>query len=126
MKALTYTINSVSKQLNISKYTLRYYEKEGIIPPIKRDHKGNRTYNSCDIQWIELVCCLKDTGMPLSDIKKIVQLSASDDDKKSFEERLGMLADHKEIIVSNIKQMQKQLEKIEKKIDYYKGKIDSC
>ena len=63
------TIGEISKATNISEYTLRYYEKKGLIR-VKRDSVGRRIYEESDIEWVKFIQRLKDTGMLLKDIKK--------------------------------------------------------
>lgn len=123
---MSFTIKEISEQVGISAYTLRYYEKEGIIPVVKRDTNGNRIYYNCDIQWLEMVNCLRETGMTLSDIRKIVQLSQNENCQENLKKRMKILLEHKNMVINNIKEMQKHLAKIEKKIAYYEGRIDSC
>jgi len=121
------SIQEAASRLGISRHALRYYEKEGIIPPVTRDDHGNRCYTDSDMQWLELVCCFRDTGMPLSDVKRIVLLSRADNPEENLPERLAILERHKEIVISKIDEMQRHLKKIEKKITFYKSRgADSC
>ncbi|GGL61891.1 MerR family transcriptional regulator [Sporolactobacillus putidus] len=57
-------IAALSKRLNISSYTLRYYEKIGIIQNIKRDGNGQREFTENDVKWLEFVVRLKRMQMP--------------------------------------------------------------
>ncbi|GMQ57305.1 MerR family transcriptional regulator [Vallitalea sediminicola] len=121
---MSFTIKDVSDKLNLSSHTIRYYEKEGVIPEVKRTENGVREYATTDIQWLELVCCLKETGMPLKDIKEIVRLSLATNTEDTLKERLEILTNHKNKVLQNIESTKKNLEKINKKIDYYKGYVD--
>ncbi len=53
----------------MSAYTLRYYEQEGLLNPIGRDAGGRRRYTSDDMVWIALLILLRDTEMPLAQIR---------------------------------------------------------
>ena len=64
-----YSIREAADKLNVSIHTLRYYEKEGLTPFIKRNENGNRIYTSTDIQWIYMIRCLRDTDMPIIKIR---------------------------------------------------------
>ncbi len=66
---MNYSINEISKLTDLSKYTLRYYEKEKLIPLIKRDSSGHRIYNEKDLEWIEFLINIKQTGMSIEDIR---------------------------------------------------------
>lgn len=71
---LAYTAGEVAKKLGLSKDGLRYYEKEGILPPIQRNESGHRTYSERDVEWIFLIRCLRDTDIPINRIKRYVAL----------------------------------------------------
>lgn len=120
---MEYKINQVSKITGISSHTIRYYEKEGIIPPIKRDNTGIRLFNEENLFWLDLVTCLKKTQMPVNDIKRIVELSQKGD--ITIPERKEILEEHKRNIEQQIKDLQKSKEKINQKIAFYNG-ADSC
>ena len=69
---MSYTIGELAKKLGITKDSLRYYEKEGLLPHIKRDSSGHRVYSDSDMEWIFLIRCLRDTDMQIYKIKKYV------------------------------------------------------
>ena len=71
---MSYSAGELAKNLGITKDTLRYYEKEGLLPPIKRDSSGHRVYSESDMEWIFLIRCLRDTDMQIYKIKKYVSL----------------------------------------------------
>lgn len=71
---MSYTAGELAKLLSITKDTLRYYEKEGLFPPIERDAAGRRVYSEADREWIFLIRCLRDTDMPMGKIKQYVGL----------------------------------------------------
>ncbi|MCT4663003.1 MAG: MerR family transcriptional regulator, partial [Tissierellales bacterium] len=95
-----YKIKEVSEKTGISAYTLRYYEKEGILPSIERDKSGQRVYSDENIAWLEIVVCLKDTNMPLEEIKEIVRLSMIGDE--TIDERKQILLEHRKKIQNQI------------------------
>lgn len=118
---MEFTINKISEIVGISAYTLRYYEKEGLIRDILRDKNGVRKYTEDDIHWIEMIKCLKNTGMNISDIKSIVDLEFKEDKdkKKSMEARKSILLKHKKILEEERLKIDSYLEKIDKKIEFY-------
>lgn len=118
-----YKIKEVSEKTGLSSHTLRYYEKEGILPPIDRDASGNRMYSQENITWLEIVKCLKQTNMPVADIKEIVHLSIVGDE--TIEERKEILLSHRKTIEEQMKALKKSLKKIDSKIAYYNGE-DMC
>lgn len=116
---MKYKIKDVSNMTGVSSYTLRYYEKEGIIPPISRDNAGRRYYTAENLAWIELVTCLKQTNMPVVEIKEIVRLSQIGDE--TIEERKAILETHKKRMENQIADIQLGIAKVDKKLDFYNG-----
>ena len=116
---MEYKISEVAKLTGITAYTIRYYEKESIIPPIKRNTGGIRVFSEDNLFWIELVTCLKDTKMPIHDIKLIVDLSQKGD--YTIKERKVILQKHRRIMETQIKELNKSIEKIDSKIAFYDG-----
>jgi len=121
---MEYTISKASEIVGLSSYTLRYYEKEGLLPGIKRNENGIRIYKDSDIFWIELIKCLKDTGMPISEIHRIVELSLRGE--HTIPERKEILRDHKKKLEEQMEQLKICSNKIDRKIEWYNGKIDNC
>lgn len=68
-----FTISKVAQKSGISPYTLRYYEKIGLLPPPKRKNSGQRFYTETDIHFIKFIKSLKQTGMSLEDINEFVK-----------------------------------------------------
>ena len=67
---MEYLIKDASKKLNISIYTLRYYDKEGLTPFVRKDENGVRKYTEEDLEWIRMLINLRDIDMPISNIKE--------------------------------------------------------
>lgn len=112
-----YSIQQVSESTRLKTHVLRYYEKEGLIPFVARTKSGIRQYSEDDIEWIGLICCLKNTGMSIKQIKDFVDLSLHGG--KTLKQRCDMLIEHKKSIESQIVQLHKNLVKVNLKIDYY-------
>lgn len=69
-----YSIHDVEKMYDIPSSTLRFYEKVGILPRIDRSSNGRRIYKAEELEWLELVMALKDTGMALDTIKDYLSM----------------------------------------------------
>jgi len=109
-------ISEVSIITELTEYTLRYYEKEGLIKNIKRI-SGIRNYNENDILWIEFIKRLKETGMTLKNIKKYSDLRHLGD--STLSERKLMLIEHKKKVMNNISMLEQHLEHLDTKIEIY-------
>ncbi|AZK48255.1 MerR family transcriptional regulator [Paenibacillus lentus] len=114
---MSYSIKQVSEKTNLPSHTLRYYEKEGLLPFVKRTEGGIRRFSDDDLDWLGLICCLKETGMPIKQIKAFVDLSMQGAD--TLKQRCEMLTEHKKSVEAEIKTMEKHLQKVSKKINHF-------
>lgn len=114
---MSYTIAEAAQKIGISAHTLRFYDKEGLLPNIGRDKQGNRYFTENDLQWLSLLQCLKNTGMRLKDIKRFAEYAALGDG--SIEERLTLLQNQTENVKRQIVELQNYLELLEYKLDFY-------
>ena len=67
------TIGEASRRTGLPESTLRYYEKRGLLRAA-RDGGGRRDYGEEDLAWIAFLCRLKETGMPLREIRRYAEL----------------------------------------------------
>ncbi len=91
-----YTIKEVAEKLNISQYTLRYYDKEGLIPYLKREKNGIRRYTDEDIDWINMIISLRNIDMPITKIHEYITLYLQGD--KTIEQRRELIQKYKRFI----------------------------
>lgn len=68
---MRYSIGQVAKKLGLTAHTLRYYDKEGLLPFVRKGSSGARVFEDEDVDWLIIIECLKGTGMQLKDIKNI-------------------------------------------------------
>jgi MerR family transcriptional regulator, aldehyde-responsive regulator len=120
---MAYTIKEVSDKVNLSAHTLRYYEKEGLLPYVQRNKYGNRLFGDEDIEWIGLICCLRDTGMPVAEIKHYVDLCMKGDE--TIQTRRQIILNQKKFIEEQMEEMQVHLDKVNKKLEYYDSLVAS-
>jgi MerR family transcriptional regulator, aldehyde-responsive regulator len=114
---MVFQISQLANETGLSIHTLRYYEKEGILPPVKRNEHGIRIYDSEDIEWIKFACNLRDSGMGIADMKKFTQLVIQGEATKN--ERIKMLQLQNERIQAQIEQLNRFKESIQYKINFY-------
>ena len=115
---MEYTIKQVSEKTGLTIYTLRYYDKEGLLPLIKRSKSGIRKFTDNDIEWLGLICCLKYSGMSIVQIKEFMQSCLKGNE--TVETRKEILIKHKESILAQMVQLESSLCTINYKIDHYK------
>ena len=115
---MEYTIKQVSEKTGLSIYALRYYDKEGLLPLVKRSPSGIRKFSDNDIDWLGLICCLKNSGMSIDNIKEFMNLCLQGNE--TVEIRKNILLKHKENILAQMKQLESSLSTINYKIEHYK------
>ncbi|MDP0465334.1 MerR family transcriptional regulator [Shouchella clausii] len=114
-------MGQVAEETGLSIHTLRYYEKEGILPPIKRDEFGARVFDEEAMEWLRFACCLRDTGMTIEEMKGFSQLTLQGD--KTIPERVKLLNRQKERVANQVKQLMKNMSMIEQKLEIYREKL---
>ena len=112
-----YRIAEVAEKTHLTAHTLRYHEKEGLLPFVDRSDSGNRDFKDKDLEWLELICCLKNTGMPIKKIKEVIGLCLKGDD--TIDVRREIFINHREEAINQMGELQKNLDKINCKINYY-------
>ncbi|MEI5992799.1 MerR family transcriptional regulator [Candidatus Enterococcus mansonii] len=113
---MSYSISEFSKRTGISQHTLRYYEKEGLIEP-KRDQYNYRVFEEEDFDWAIFVGKLKNTGIPLKDIKRYTQLRKIGD--STIRERKELLLIHRLKILEEYEKAKEHLKLLDDKIALY-------
>lgn len=114
-----YSIKEVAEKVGLPTHTLRYYEKEGLLPFIKRDANGNRMFEEKDLSWLELVICLRKTDIALSELREIVNLTKEGD--WTVPKRKQILEKHKGKMLEKQRVLERTFLKIDEKIPYYDG-----
>lgn len=114
-----YSIAEVVEKTNLTAYTLRYYEKEGLLPSVQRSDSGNRDFSESDLEWLEHICCLKSTGMPIKKIKEYIDWCMKGDE--TVELRRQMFINHRKEVLKQIEELQKNLQKLDCKINFYES-----
>ena len=118
---MNYSIGEFSEVTGLGIHTLRYYEHENLITPV-RNSSNRRRYSEKDITWIAFIKRLKATGMPIKEIKRYAVLRAKGDDTLS--ERMEMLVQHRKSLNEQIKQLQEHEAKLDEKIAFYQQEIE--
>lgn len=110
-------IAEVSQKYGLTKDTLRYYEKEGLIGPINKGKNGIRNYEENDLKRIEFVKCMRGAGVEITFLKRYMKLY--DEGDKTIEERRNILLEQRKILTQKLESMQEAYQKLNYKIDLY-------
>jgi DNA-binding transcriptional MerR regulator len=118
------TISEVAERTGLTRHTLRYYERDGLMLGIGRAGSGHRRYSERDLGWIELITKLRATGMPIREVRRYAELVRAGDGNE--EQRLALLRAHRERVVAQLSTMTAYLGALEEKISYYAGAAGAC
>lgn len=119
----TYSISEVAKELNLTVYTLRYYDKEGLLPFVERRSNGTRLFKESDIGALKVIECLKSTGMPIKEIKNFIDWCSDGD--STLQQRYDMFIERKANVELQLEELNKTMELIEHKCWYYKTALEA-
>lgn len=111
------TIAEVSKKFGLTADTLRYYERIGLIPPVKRSSSGIRVYDETDCNWVEFIKCMRDVGIPIEMLIEYVAMFRKGAD--TIGARKELLVEQRQQLALKIVEMQAVLERLDNKIDGY-------
>ncbi len=116
-----YTIKEVAEKMDISEHTLRFWAKSGLIPFIKRNKNNVRLFSENDLGWVRIVKCLRSVGTENKAIKKYIDLCLVGD--STVKERFEIIKNTKTRAEQQMKDLQKQLDLLEYKENYYQNII---
>ncbi|MCR5506753.1 MAG: MerR family transcriptional regulator [bacterium] len=112
-----YTIGQVAKMMGLTTHTLRFYDKEGLLPNVGKTSSGIRRFSDSDLNWLIMLDCLKSSGLQLKDIKHYIELLKEGD--KSLKERAMIFHNQKIKCQQEINTLKQTMKKIDYKIKYY-------
>ena len=115
-----YTIGQISEMFNIPASTLRYYDKEGLFPDMKRT-SGIRKFTDKDIEAIKVIECLKQSGLEIKDIRQFMAWTTQG--AGTYQLRRELFERRKEAVAKEIEHLQKTLNMLEYKCWYYETAI---
>ena len=111
------TIADAARLSGVSAYTLRYYERAGLIDDVGRADSGHRRYSDEDLAWIHVLQCLRATGMPIRAIRRYAELVRTGDGNEP--ERLALLKEHRTAVRAQLAEIRRHLAFIDRKIANY-------
>lgn len=98
--------------------TLRYYEREGLIGPIRRSSGGRRVYGADDLAWIGIVTCLREAGLGIADLRRFTALLRGACDP---EDRVAFLRERRAELTDRVEQLRRAVKVLDEKIAYFES-----
>ena len=117
-----YTIDQAAERMGISKHTLRYYEREGLLPAIAKAASGHRRYTDDDLGWVKFLQLLRGTGMPIREMKSFVALTWAGD--HTIAQRVEVLEKYRAALRARMAADREHMKYLDHKIDYYSGVLE--
>jgi len=115
------SVGEAARAAGVSIDTLRYYEREQLLRT-DRTASGHRRYSTRDLDWIGVLTCLRETGMPIRRMREFALLVGADDDA-TIGARIGLLEAHREQVRQRIGELEGNLAHVEGKITWYRDRL---
>ncbi|HZF91492.1 MerR family transcriptional regulator [Streptomyces sp.] len=112
----TLTPAAAADRTGVSIDTLRYYEREGLIGPIRRSAGGHRVYTEDDVFWIGLVTCFREAGLGIADLRGFVAILRAE---RPPQDRVAFLREHRTALEQRVAALRRAMEVLDEKIAYY-------
>ncbi len=111
-------INEAAKRTGLTAYTLRYYERIGLIEPVARAEGGQRRYAASDMDWLGFLLRLRETGMPIQGMQAFAKLRS--EGNTSVSARQVMLENHLTQVMAQVQALQQSAQVLQAKIEHYR------
>lgn len=115
----TYSPAQTVEMSGFSLDTLRYYERIGLIERVQRAAGGHRRYSDDDLGWLDMLRCLRGTGMPIAQMQTFAELVRDGDG--TIAERLALLEEHDANVEAEMARLVELRRKVREKIGYYRA-----
>lgn len=119
---MLYTIGDAASKLGIPASTLRYYDKEGLLPHMSRSQSGMRMFDEDDMEWVVLIERLKQAGLSIKEIKSYVDLYLEGD--STLEERRDLFYARRELLQQQMADLQQTLDFLKYKCWFYDRAVE--
>ena len=118
---MSYSIKQFAEKIGVTVSTLRYYDKEGLLPFVDKKENGTRVFKEKDFEGLAIITCMKKSGLTIKDIKKYMDLCTEGDN--TLKERMEIFLERKKIVQKQIEELNNIMETIDHKIWYYEEAI---
>jgi DNA-binding transcriptional MerR regulator len=115
--------SQAAEQSGFSLDTLRYYERIGLLDDIARTPSGHRQFGDNDLEWLGVLRCLRETGMPIAQMRRYAQLARCG--QATLAERMNLLIEHDARVQERISLLQAQRAHLREKIAWYRSELAS-
>ncbi|MGX7125774.1 MerR family transcriptional regulator [Enterococcus viikkiensis] len=117
-------ISEVAEKFDMTPATIRYYEKQGLIPPITRNSSGVRDFQDEDLNWVEFIKCMRDSGLSINSLTRYSELYQIGED--TLIERKKILIEEYQKLLEKQRLIDGTVARLEQKLDNYDRMIKEC
>lgn len=89
-------IKEACEKSGLSIDTIRYYEKEGMLPEIARNSSKIRIFSAGNIEWLTILYWLRKTGMSMKVMKRYAMIVH--EGEHTIPERVDILQEHQKLV----------------------------
>ena len=114
---MAYTVGEMAKRRDVPASTLRYSDKEGLLPFVARSPGGMRMFQDTDLEWLKVIGCLKKAGMSIKNIRVYIELAMQGDE--TIDQRLELFRNQREVLRKQMAELQETMETLEYKCWFY-------
>lgn len=114
---MAYTVGEMARRLGVPASTIRYYDKEGLLPFVGRSSGGIRVFTEKDFEWLRIIECLKKTGVSLKDIREYIELAMQGDD--TIARRLELFRKQRTVLETRMAELQQTMDTLDYKCWFY-------
>lgn len=116
-------ISEAAKQAGVTAVTLRYYEKQQLIPPVTRKNGGVRDYQQEDMNWIDFIVCMRSSGLSVETLVRYTKLYQ--EGNHTIDARKNLLIEERQKLIEKHNEIGSTIDKLTRKIeDYDHGKFE--
>ena len=116
--------SEAAEQSGFSLDTLRYYDRIGLLDDIDRAPSGHRRFRDDGLEWLGVLRCLRETGMPIARMRRYAELTRRGE--ATMAERLSLLTEHDKQVQERIALLQAQHNHLREKIDWYRSQMPAA
>ena len=116
-------IGDVASRTGRSVHTIRWYERQGLIPGVCRDGGGRRVYSDYHVGWLDLMERLRSTGMSIREMREYTRLAQQG--SAALAQRHALLRSHQARVKETIQRWTDALALIDAKIEFYDEWIEA-
>lgn len=112
------TVAQMAEATGVTAHTLRYYERAGLIRPVTRNAGNQRRYGAADVDWVAFLLRLRQTGMPIAQMREYADLRQLGD--ATIEDRLRLLEAHQIAVREQISVLRAHEKALDDKVRVYR------